>query len=132
MVATSVEQLEQMLMKQINTAMQEIQNESDKIMKKNLSEFYSQGDPKRYKRTHALENTPKTSGVSSSGNASTFLAYLEQGHTYSTGRDLRYMRALLPQAEAGAYGILGKSGFWQRSVNEIEEIAPVILSRYCR
>ncbi|OUM19659.1 hypothetical protein [Butyricicoccus porcorum] len=118
--ATNMQQLKEMLQSELKNAMQEVNKESLKIMKRETGNFYkSSVPPAKYRRTYALSRTPRTTTVSSLGNLAGFEAYLDQNHTYSTGRDLRAMSALLPAAEAHTYGIKGNGGFWRRSESAI-------------
>ncbi|WP_373219168.1 hypothetical protein [Ruminococcus sp. 5_1_39BFAA] len=129
-VVKSMAQLKSLLQRQMVKAMQEVQKEAYKRTKDDVQDFYSGGSPVVYQRTGALGNTPQFTPLKSSGNSASFSIYLDQSHNYSTGRDLVSMSALLPVAESGGYGILGKPGFWQKSEADIEEVLNSVMSKY--
>ena len=118
--ATNMRELEQMIMAEIDDAMEETRKQSRKNMATNLAKFYSVPEGSSYKRTGALRRTPRVTIVSSVGNASSFKFYLSKTHTYRTGKLLRQMSALLPAAETHMYGIRGRGGFWGRAVQETQ------------
>lgn len=120
-------------MKQLSAGMVEVQNEADKIMKENIDDFYSRKPSANgYQRTGALGRTPRTTMNRTGATTVSMRAWLNQSHIYSTGRDLRPMARMLPEAESGGYGIVGKPGFWARSENEIQTAAQMILLSYLR
>lgn len=116
--ARSIEELQDMIMAEINSAMQETNEKAMEAMQKNLNKFYASPKPKRYIRTEALKRTPRVLPVSSVGTTSSFKFYLDKNHTYSTGNLLRPMAALLSAAEQHKYNIIGKGSFWGHSIEE--------------
>lgn len=126
----SIEQLNALLKRQMVKAMKEVQKEAYKKTKDDVQDFYSSGSPVVYERTGALGNTPQFTPLRTSGNSASFSIYLDQSHQYSTGRDLVSMPSLLPVAEGGGYGILGKPRFWQKSEADIEEVLNSVMSKY--
>lgn len=127
---TSIAQLKSVLNRQMQRAMREIQKEAYRKTRDDVKEFYSSGSPLIYERTGALGETPQTTPMQSSGSKASFTIYLDQSHNYSTGRDLTSMSALLPAAENGGYGILGKPGFWQKSESDIQDTIDSIMGSY--
>lgn len=119
MAARNMAELEAEIMKQLQSAMTKAEKQSKTKMDLELKRFYSQGDPKRYKRTGALGRTARTTSPSRNGNSVSFDAYLDDSHNYTTGSWT--MAQVLSAAEVGAGGILGMPGFWERSEEEIEK-----------
>ena len=95
-------------------------------MKKEMADFYTEGNPVMYERTGALGETSRVSGIKSDGTSAGFDAYLDQSHSYTTGT--WSMAKVQENAENGTGGILGKSGFWARIKAEI----PKDLSDACK
>lgn len=127
-VATSMAQLQKMLQDEMKAAMNEVHSKVEADMKKELSEFYSQGSPVLYVRTGALGRASRTTGVSGGGNTVGFDAYLEPP-SYSTpnmdfvnhGFPSYYDGAtVLTAAESHSSHILGKGGFWSRILKDIK------------
>lgn len=113
MVATSIAELESMLMNRLQSAMSEASSLILTDMQQETSAFYSQGSPKIYKRTGTLGNTPKVSPLSGGGKQISFKAYLDKSRGYRTGTFS--MSDVLTNAEAHTAGILGKPNFWANS-----------------
>ena len=113
------------------SAMNEAESKGYLATLRNLSDFYSKGKPKMYKRTGKLGNTPETTGVLGSGNHYEANIYLNTQYTYEPDETLVYSKAtysratqsaswVATQAEVGGAGILGKPGFWAASEKDIE------------
>lgn len=130
MIATNITQLENAIKERISQAASGIKNECEKIEKEELSDFYSQGVPNRYKRTYALENTGKSTDISTSGAGVSFDMYLDQTHEYTTGT--WNMEQVMDAAESGApgSGILGKPGFWDRATGRFDNAINEGLGKY--
>lgn len=127
MVATNMKQLEAILAKHAKKAMSVAAAKVEADMYEETGDFYTQGNPKRYKRTGALGDTPRTTTVSVSGNTLTFNAYLDQSHQYTTGK-APSMGAVLAVANdhslAPTYVLnppLGKQHFWERAEKKMEQ-----------
>lgn len=123
-------QLKKMLQKQMKNAMRDAQKQMYKKTQDEVQSFYSQGSPEVYERTGALGNTPQTTPLQETGNSASFDIYLDKSHIYGTGRDLQSMSELLPAAESGGYGILGKPGFWQRSEASFQQTLDTSMRKY--
>ena len=116
---------------------------NQKILDKMLEEtwgFYSGGDPVMYQRTGALGDTPRTTAVSISSDAggasATFTAYLDTNHSYSTGRNPS-MKTVLDLANNGGdmtsppmRAVVGKSGFWDRAKDSMQDILDDTVAEY--
>lgn len=133
MQVRNIAQLEKELMKEINETMGVV---SEKIYKKMCDEvgnksshtgFYNSEEPKIYERTGALGNTPSITDINKNNNEISFSAYLDQSHRYQTG-DKPTMGELLDYMELGIRGaiperhILGRTGFWERSLDSFQNI----------
>lgn len=105
----------------------------------NLSDFYSQGKPKMYRRTGKLGNSPETTGVLGSGNHLEARIYLNSQYEYDDHPSYIPAKYALPgraaawvmaQAEIGGAGILGKPGFWAKSEKDIENALYDAVKKY--
>jgi len=89
--------------------------------------FYTKGKPKKYVRTGALGDTPRTTAIATNGSSIYFTAYLDQSHQYTTGKRPT-MGAVLDVANnhgmSSTYILrppLGRQGFWERAEKKIEK-----------
>lgn len=115
-VVKSFAQLEAECQRKMERAMNEAESKTFLDALDNLSDFYSGGTPSYYKRTGALGNSPKTTGVTGGGNHLHAEIYLDPMYEYNTGT---YTAAkVMAEAEVGGSGIVGKSGFWQKTEEE--------------
>lgn len=99
-------------------AMVEAENKGFRDTQIDVSKFYGQGDPIRYKRTGKLRNTPRSTGVAGGGNHYQATIYLDTAYEYETGTYTA--QKVVSKAEVGGSGILGKPGFWEKSLSDIE------------
>lgn len=128
MTAKSMKELEAMLMKQAQKAMQVTQKKAEADMFEAVGGFYTGGEPELYERTGALANTPSTSPISSGGNTVSFKAYLDDSHQYTTGKNPN-MKDVLNLTNYGitssSVGTLrhavGKEGYWEEAEQNIEK-----------
>lgn len=130
MVAKNMNELEQMLLKEMKKAMNESSEKMLADMREETEDFYDQTTPKIYERTHALERTPKTTTPAISGKSVSFDAYLDTNHTYISG-DNPTMEQVLNLANYGvekawttksgkrANPTIGRKGFWERAENKM-------------
>ena len=129
MAAKNMNELEQMLLKEMRKAMNVVSEGILADMYDETYGFYTQGNPKMYQRTGALGDTPKTTAVSSFGNTISFEAYLDTSGSYTTG-DNPSMEQVLNLANYGnawitsggnpARPTLGKKGFWERAEKKMQ------------
>lgn len=128
MSAHSMAELEKQIMEKLTDAM----NEASVLMwndtQTEVSKFYTQGSPKRYKRTHKLESTPDATPVVTSGKEVSFEVYLDKSHGYTTGTFS--MADVLTNAENHTAGILGKPQFWKNSEEKMGKTFENTLRKY--
>lgn len=133
--ASNMAQLRAMLQREVSSAMNELQSKVKSDMEKELKEFYSQGSPSIYHRTHSLERASRVSSISGGGNTISFEAYLEPPNYVTpnvlfTNRGFQsyYSGAqVLSAAESHSSRILGKGGFWSRTLKDIKiDIATIM------
>lgn len=139
MVATNMAQLEKMLMRQLNKAM----NVAAKKMEADLMEetwsFYSSSSPTMYVRTGALGNTPKVTALSKTGKSVSFDIYLDDSGGYTTG-DNPSMAQVLQLADRGipwitesgatAKATVGRGGFWERSEKSFQKTLDSVIASF--
>lgn len=114
-MADSWAALEAEIRRKAEDAMHETEGKSYLDANRNMTAFYSEGSPDRYRRTGQLGNTARTTGVS--GLEATI--YLDSQYEYNTGS---YTAAkVMSEAEVGGSGILGKGGFWKKTEEDIQE-----------
>ena len=128
-VANSMAELERMIQAEMQKAMQVVQAKAEADMYEETGNFYTQGSPRIYPRTGNLGSSPRTTGLSGGGNSVSFEAYLEPGDYTGVNNYLRTLgfasyfspMQVLTAAENGGAHILGRSGFWRRSEEKIEQ-----------
>lgn len=128
-IANSTAELEQMIRKQMMNALQVVQSKVEADMFEEVGKFYTQGNPRLYQRTGNLGSSPRTTGISGGGNSASFEAYLEPGGytvpnpVFTSRGYASYFSPLqvLTAAESHAAHILGKGGFWSRSLKRMKE-----------
>lgn len=131
-VASSMGELENMLRKHLQNAMQVVQAKSEADMYEEVGNFYTVGHPTIYQRTGGLGSSPRTTGLSVGGNSVSFEAYLNQNQGWY-GKDnpnpaftsrgyASYFSPLqiLNAAEYHFANVRGRPGFWHRSEQKIE------------
>lgn len=139
MAATNMDDLRQMIMKEMESAMNELKDKSESIMKEETGGYHTV-KPKIYPPTGNLANSPKTTNVSRSGDSLQFKAYLDQSLSYSGVnaylQQLGYVSRFTTNeaynaAEKGTSHTIGNHGFWQRSEQRIEqEVSSVFGSHF--
>ena len=136
--ATNMADLEKMIQQQARTAMQDVQKKVLSDMNYEVGQFYLQGNPSLYVRTGNLRSSPRVTGITGGGNTFGFDAYLDTGYylvpnPIFTSRG--YASYFTPEevfsaAESHAARILGKGGFWSRSLRDIKQDIVSIFSSY--
>lgn len=87
----------------------------------NAEEFYSQGNPKIYKRTGTYGVSPDSTGVSGGANRLEADIYMNpNGHGYTTGTFSA--QQVWEAVESGSAGVLGVPGRWAETEKDIENI----------
>lgn len=117
------------LQQELHSAMNEISLQGLMKAHENASEFYDQGDPKRYKRTGTYGTTPNTDGVKGFGNVQEVEIYMEEaGHGYSTGTFSA--REVWEAVENHTAGVLGKAGRWAETESDVSKIIYDVMSEH--
>ena len=138
-VAKTTEELQRLIMDEMQKAMNETAKQAEQDMHEGTEYFYNGGTPRRYVRTGALGNTPKTSPVVQSGNEVSFNAYLDKNYTYNSGDSPSMGQALdlanygTPWRTSGggwANPTVGNKGFWEKSEEKIEESFNRIMGKH--
>lgn len=117
------------LQHELHSAMNEISLQGLMKAHENASEFYDQGDPKRYKRTGTYGTAPNTDGVKGFGNIQEVEIYMEEaGHGYSTGTFSA--RDVWDAVENHIAGVLGKAGRWAETESDVSKIIYDVMSEH--
>lgn len=126
---TNISSLMAGLQQELHSAMNEISLQGLMKAHENASEFYDQGDPKRYKRTGTYGTTPNTDGVKGFGNIQEVEIYMEEaGHEYSTGTFSA--REVWEAVENHTAGVLGKAGRWAETESDVSKIIYDVMSEH--
>lgn len=122
MAARNMRELEKLLGKQVNKAMNVASQKMLTEMQVQTYAFYTKGKPKRYERTGALGDSPRITHIMNDGNQWSYFAYLDDTHRYTTGPFA--MGQVLERAESTHFrsGILGKPKFWYNSTKRFETV----------
>lgn len=127
-VVNSFAELETAIARDLTSAMTGARNEIEEKLEDNVMDYYSQGSPKIYKRTGTLLTSPETTPVSGGGKEWEFTAYMDESISYSTGT---YSGAeVIDVTEKGVSGVLGKSGYFRRTEDEVPDIVDKHMSKY--
>lgn len=125
---TSFAQLEAECQKKMRNAMERTVTEGWIKAVENAEDFYSQGSPKLYDRTGIYGDAPDADDVSGSGNSLHARIYMNpNGHGYRTGTFSA--QEVWQAAEDGSAGVLGKSGRWAQTEEDIETIGNIEFSK---
>ena len=126
---TNISSLMAGLQQELHSAMNEISLQGLMKAHENASEFYDQGDPKRYKRTGTYGTAPNTDGVKGFGNIQEVEIYMEEaGHGYSTGTFSA--REVWEAVENHTAGVLGKAGRWAETESDVSKIIYDVISEH--
>lgn len=126
---TNISSLMAGLQQELHSAMNEISLQGLMKAHENASEFYDQGDPKRYKRTGTYGTAPNTDGVKGFGNVQEVEIYMEEaGHGYSTGTFSA--REVWEAVENHTAGVLGKAGRWAETESDVAKIIYDVMSEH--
>lgn len=119
-IFNSIQQLENQLIKDLQSATQAARNEIEKKLEDNVLEYYDEGSPTVYQRTGTLLTSPTTTEVQGSGKHLSFEVYMDEGIAYDTGT---YSGAqVIDATEAGYSGTLGKHGYFKKTDQEVPKI----------
>lgn len=109
--------------REMESAVSEAESEAFLTALNEVNSSYSGREPKVYKRTGQLKNSPRTTGVTVSGNTVIAKIYLDQQYNYNTGT--YSTPKVFSEAEAGGSGIVLTPGFWKRTESKV----PIYLSK---
>ena len=128
--ANSSTEVMAMLEKAMRKAMEVTQSKVLGDMYEETGDYYTGGEPKVYKRTGALGDTPRTTALTRTGSGYEFDAYLDESHRYTTADNPTMTQVLnlanygSPWTTAGgrpAHRTIGKKGFWERAQAKMEQ-----------
>lgn len=110
------------LFEEIMQAMSECMNEVESLTYldtlNNMSDAYAnKNENKQYQNTYQMLNSPRTTNVMKVGNTVSATIYLDQSYNYNTGT--YSTPKVFDEAEKGGSGIKLKSGFWDKTLNNI-------------
>lgn len=124
-VAHNDDELAQLIMKDIQSAVQLTEKYAIADMGMAISHFYAGGYPKMYIRTYQLAKTPKTSGVRVLSNKHVqFDAYLDDSGGYTTGKHPSMAQVLDLTDKGSSPGLrpaVGSTGYWDMANKYIEK-----------
>jgi len=104
------------LQREMLAAMEETVDKSFQDIHTNVDNFYNSAEG-RYKRTGQLAESPQIDGISGGGDTVTGQLSLDTGYVYNpSGRDTE---TIYGYGENN--GLLGEGGFWEKSLEDIEE-----------
>ena len=141
MTATNMNQLKQMIMKKVQKAMVVSQEKMLADMYDETGNFYTGREPKVYKRTGALGDTPRITTITTNSNSVSFEAYLDQKHQYTTGSNpnmlqvLRLANSKVPFYTKGGHmarATVGRKGFWERANKKMKKSFNNTMRRFFR
>lgn len=125
--ASSLAGLKKMLLDRLESAMEEVAEESLAEMEATTKGFYS-GSPKKYQRTGALGKTPRVSDVQRGGDSVSVEAKLDNNSSYSTGSSPG-MGEVLNWAVSGSAGLLGHLE-WDNAKQNMKNILKSTIGKY--
>lgn len=102
----------------IKPRVQESSQKGFEATKEDILSFYTQGDPKWYKRTGKYGNSPSETGVTGGHGDYYFEIYLAPPE-YTTG--LYDGQKVMEEAQWNGSGILGRAGTWFEAEKDIYE-----------
>ena len=112
----SMSALRAALQREMLAAMEETVDKSFQDIHTNVDNFYNSAEG-RYKRTGQLAESPQIDGISGGGDTVTGQLSLDTGYVYNpSGRDTE---TIYGYGENN--GLLGEGGFWEKSLEDIEE-----------
>lgn len=138
-IANNMADLEQMIMDEMQDAMNKVRTKSETDTKDEVQSFYSQGSPTIYKRTGKLGKSVKSQGTNRYGTTVDFYVWLDRTYNYTVPNPDFIKRGfksffstpmVFDAAEVGDAHIKGKSGFWERSERKIESDLDSTFAKY--
>ena len=128
MVANNMKQLEQMILREMRTAMNVASKKMLADMYDETEGFYTGKEPVMYERTGALGDSPRVTAPTSGVNSVEFDAYLDTSHQYTTGKNPTMLDVLnlandgITSSSVGKLRpTVGRKEFWQRAEEKMEK-----------
>lgn len=138
-VARNDKQLRDLILKDMKAAMTAVKQSALADMQEATDYFYIGREPKSYRRTYALGDTPSVSNIKVDAGGLMFCAYLDDGTHYTSG-SRPSMGEVLRLADQGipfttrngfdARPTVGNKGFWEKAEKEIEKSLYKIMGEY--
>ena len=128
-MASSDAELERLIQRDIERALKIAERKALEDMFEAVGRFYASGDPKKYQRTGALMNTPKTRNI----NNNSFEAYLDDSGHYTTGKRPSMGQVLELTNEGSLPGFrpaVGASGYWSIATKKIQADFEIAMSQF--
>ena len=114
---SSLSALKNAIKREMRSALQETRDLTDADLIMNVNDYYSEGNPVKYVRTGTLLTSPETNEVSGSGDSLEFEAKMNEDIEYNTGTFDGL--DVLTATEWGTHGVLGKPGYWDKTLEDI-------------
>ena len=111
--------LEKALQDKMREALMGTLDDSFMALSQNVLDFY-QGDPVMYERTGAFGESPDWKPIEGSGNSLVATVYMDGDYQYNTGMHPSGL-TVFQWAEEHSHGILGNSGTWAKTEDDIVE-----------
>ena len=128
MVANNMKQLEQMILREMRTAMNVASKKMLADMYDETEGFYTGKEPVMYERTGALGDSPRVTAPTIGVNSVEFDAYLDTSHQYTTGKNPTMLDVLnlandgITSSSVGKLRpTVGRKEFWQRAEEKMEK-----------
>ena len=95
----------------------------------NTADFYSGGIPRVYERTYAFGSSPVMTPVTGSNREMEGSVYMDGNYVYDTGSHPSGY-TVFNWAENGEAGIVGRTGTWERTEDDIQKVLENEFGRY--
>lgn len=137
MVANNMKQLEQMILREMRTAMNVASKKMLADMYDETEGFYTGKEPAMYERTGALGDSPRVTTPTVGVNSVEFDAYLDTSHQYTTGKNPTMLDVLnlandgITSSSVGKLRpTVGRKEFWQRAEEKMEKTFDEIMRSF--
>lgn len=112
----------------VQNAMNVARDKTSKQLDDNILGFYGGGEPNIYSRTGTLIDASDVTSVSGGSDSYEFTASMDGNKiSYSTGTFSGSQ--VVDATELGTSGVVGKSGYWEKTESEIPNIVDSELSK---
>ncbi len=123
----NISEIKKDLQKKLQNTIDEVAYRSENIMHDEIERFYTGETPVYYQRTGTLGTTPQITDKYCTSKEAGVTASLNQNIFYNTGGFSGAQ--VINAAEHGQAGIVGRSGFWERSEVRIEDMVDNVISK---